>query len=76
MIRMLTYKDSSRGRLTRYAPHMSPAPRKAGYKEVGVRKETGSGAKEDRDERKRILILAQARKSDATLITDRHNSWN
>jgi hypothetical protein len=55
---------------------MSPAPRKAGYKEVGVRKETGSGAKEDRDERKRILILAQARKSDATLITDRHNSWN
>jgi putative DNA-invertase from lambdoid prophage Rac len=37
--------------------------KKAGYKVVGVWKETASGAKEERAERKRVLALAQARKA-------------
>ena len=43
--------------------------KKAGYKIVGVWKETGSGAKDDRAERKKILALAQARKIDVILVT-------
>jgi predicted site-specific integrase-resolvase len=38
--------------------------KKASYKVVGVWKETGSGAKDDRAERKKILALAQAREID------------
>jgi predicted site-specific integrase-resolvase len=34
--------------------------KKAGYKIVGVWKETASGAKDDRAERKEVLALAQA----------------
>ena len=44
--------------------------RKAGYKVVGVWKETASGVKDDRAERKRILALAQARKIDVVLVTE------
>ena len=38
----------------------APLPKKAAYKIVGVWNETGSGAKDDRVERKKILTLAQA----------------
>jgi putative DNA-invertase from lambdoid prophage Rac len=43
---------------------------KAGYKIVGVWKETGSGAKDERAERKKILALAQARQIDVILVTE------
>jgi putative DNA-invertase from lambdoid prophage Rac len=44
--------------------------KKAGYKIVGVWKETASGAKNDRAERKAVLALAQARKVDVILVTE------
>ncbi len=44
--------------------------KKAGYKIVGVWKETGSGAKDDRAERKKILALAKAREIDVILVTE------
>ena len=44
--------------------------KKAGYKIVGVWKETASGAKEARAERKKVLALAQARKVDVILVTE------
>ncbi len=44
--------------------------KKAGYKIVGVWKETGSGAKDDRAERKKILALAKARDIDVILVTE------
>lgn len=44
--------------------------RKAGYRVVGVWKETASGAKDDRAERKQVLALAQARKIDVVLVTE------
>lgn len=44
--------------------------KKAGYKIVGVWKETASGAKDDRPERRHILDLAQARKIDVILVTE------
>lgn len=43
---------------------------RAGYQVVGVFKETGSGAKLDRVERKKVLALAQARKVDVVLVTE------
>ena len=43
---------------------------KAGYKVVGVWKETASGAKDDRAERKKVLALAQARSIDVILVTE------
>ena len=42
---------------------------RAGYEVVGVFKETASGAKTDRVERKRVMGLAQARQLDAILVT-------
>ena len=42
--------------------------KKAGYKVVGVWKETASGAKDDRTERKKVLALAQARSIDVVLV--------
>jgi|ERR1039457_7296169 putative DNA-invertase from lambdoid prophage Rac len=45
-------------------------PKKAGYKIAGVWKETASGAKDDRAERKEVLALAQARKIDVILVTE------
>jgi putative DNA-invertase from lambdoid prophage Rac len=44
--------------------------KKAGYKIVGVWKETASGAKDDRKHRKEVLGLAQARKIDVILVTE------
>ena len=43
---------------------------RAGYEVVGVFKETGSGAKLDRAERKRVMALAQERAIDAVLVTE------
>ena len=44
--------------------------KKAGYKIVGVWKETASGAKDERTERKKVLALAQARNIDVILVTE------
>jgi len=44
--------------------------KKAGYKVVGVWKETASRAKQERAERKKVLALAQARKVDVILVTE------
>jgi DNA invertase Pin-like site-specific DNA recombinase len=41
-----------------------------GYKIVGVWKETASGTKDDRAERKKVLALAQARNIDIILVTE------
>lgn len=43
---------------------------RAGYEVVGIYKETGSGAKLDRAERKKVMVLAQARQIDAVLVTE------
>jgi hypothetical protein len=43
---------------------------RAGYEVVGVFKETGSGVKLDRAERKKVMALAQARRIDAVLVTE------
>ena len=44
--------------------------KRGGYKVVKVFKETGSGAKQDRAERKKIMALAQARDIDSVLVTE------
>jgi putative DNA-invertase from lambdoid prophage Rac len=44
--------------------------KRADYKIVAVFKETASGAKNDRPERKKVMALAQARKIDAILVTE------
>jgi len=43
---------------------------RAGYDVVGIFKETGSGAKIDRVERKKIMTLAQARQIDVALVAE------
>ena len=43
---------------------------RAGYQVVGVFKETGSGVKLDRAERKKVMALAQARQIDVVLVTE------
>lgn len=43
---------------------------RADYEVVGVYKETASGVKLDRAERKRVLALAQRREIDAVLVTE------
>ena len=43
---------------------------RAGYEVVGTFKETGSGAKLDRAERRKVMALAQARHIDAVLVTE------
>jgi putative DNA-invertase from lambdoid prophage Rac len=43
---------------------------RAGYEVVGVFKETGSGAKLDRAERRKVMALAQRRDIDAVLVTE------
>ena len=48
--------------------------KKAGDRVVGVWKETASGAKQERAERKKVLALAQARKVDVILVTEL-TSW-
>ena len=42
----------------------------AGYEVVGVFKETGSGAKLDRIERRNVMALAQRREIDTVLVTE------
>ena len=44
--------------------------KRAGHRIIGVFKETVSGAKNDRVERKKVMALAQARKIDAILVTE------
>jgi putative DNA-invertase from lambdoid prophage Rac len=41
-----------------------------GYDVIGVRKETASGVRDDRTERKKVMTLAQARKIDAILVSE------
>ena len=43
---------------------------RAGYEVVGIYKETGSGAKVDRAERRKVMALAQRRAIDAVLVTE------
>jgi DNA invertase Pin-like site-specific DNA recombinase len=43
---------------------------RAGYDVVGVLKETGSGAKLDRVERRKVIALAQRREVDVVLVTE------
>jgi DNA invertase Pin-like site-specific DNA recombinase len=43
---------------------------RAGYEVVGIHKETGSGVKLDRAERRKVLALAQQREIDAILVTE------
>src|SRR5215475_11947832 len=43
---------------------------RAGHTVVGVFRETASGAKNDRLERKKVMALAQAREIDAILVTE------
>jgi DNA invertase Pin-like site-specific DNA recombinase len=43
---------------------------RAGYEVVGIYKETGSGVKLDRAERKKVMALAQARQIDVVLVTE------
>jgi DNA invertase Pin-like site-specific DNA recombinase len=43
---------------------------RAGYEVIGIYKETGSGVKLDRAERKKVMALAQARAIDAVLVTE------
>ncbi|MBP2444170.1 recombinase family protein [Rhizobium leguminosarum] len=43
---------------------------RAGYDVAGIFKETGSGAKLDRAERRRIMALAQSRQIDVILVTE------
>ncbi len=44
--------------------------KKAGYEVVGVWKETASGSKNNRVERKQVMNLAQARQIDGVLVTE------
>ena len=43
---------------------------RAGYTVVGLYKETGSGARADRVERRKVIALAQRRELDAVLVTE------
>jgi len=43
---------------------------RAGYEVVGTYKETASGVRLDRAERRKVLALAQARQIDAVLVTE------
>src|SRR3954467_15834825 len=43
---------------------------RAGYEVVGVFKETGSGAKLDRAERRKVMALCHARRIDTVLVTE------
>jgi DNA invertase Pin-like site-specific DNA recombinase len=43
---------------------------RAGYEVVGIYKETASGVKQDRAERRKVLTLAQRHEIDAVLVTE------
>lgn len=59
--------DQSCGRQER---DLSAFASRAGYDVVATFNETGSGAKLDRAERKKVLALAQARQIDVILVTE------
>ena len=44
--------------------------KRAGHRIVGVYKETASGTKNDRVERKKVMALARAREIDVILVTE------
>jgi len=54
----------------RQARDLRAFAKRGGYKVVKVFKETGSGTKQDRAERKKVLALAQARQIDCVLVTE------
>ena len=54
----------------RQARDLRAFAKRGGYKVIKVFKETGSGTKLDRAERKKILALAQAREIDCVLVTE------
>ena len=55
---------------TRQEGDLRAFAKKAGYTIIGVWKETASGTKDERAERKKVLALAQARKVDVILVTE------
>src|SRR6202047_1728843 len=55
---------------TRQERDLRAFAKKAGYKIIGVWKETASGSKDERAKRKKVLALAQARKIDVILVTE------
>ena len=72
--------DKVRPSTAGFRPPISPAhgrngtsrafAERAGYEVVGVFKETGSGVRLDRAERRKVMALAQARRIDAVLVTE------
>lgn len=54
----------------RQARDLHAFAKRGGYQVVKVFKETGSGTKLDRAERKKIMALAQAREIDSVLVTE------
>ena len=54
----------------RQEPDLTDFAARAGHEVVGVFKETASGAKLDRAERKKVMALAQRREIDAVLVTE------
>ena len=54
----------------RQARDLRAFAKRGGYQVVKVVKETGSGTKLDRAERKKIMALAQAREIDSVLVTE------
>jgi putative DNA-invertase from lambdoid prophage Rac len=59
--------DQSCGRQER---DLAAFAERSGYDVVGTFKETGSGVKLDRTERRKVMDLAQARQIDAVLVTE------
>jgi putative DNA-invertase from lambdoid prophage Rac len=59
--------DQSCGRQER---DLAAFAERSGYTVVGIFKETGSGVKLDRAERRKVMALAQARQVDAVLVTE------
>lgn len=55
---------------TRQERDLTALAERSGYEVVGIFKETGSGAKPDRAERRKVMALAQARHIDAVLVTE------
>ena len=55
---------------TRQERDLTAFAARAGYEVISVFKETGSGAKLDRAERKEVMALAQRREIDAVLVTE------
>jgi putative DNA-invertase from lambdoid prophage Rac len=55
---------------TRQERDLAAFAKRSGYDVVGTFKETGSGVKLDRAERRKVMALAQARQVDAVLVTE------